>query len=559
MEDFRRVRRLSTMQELVYQLKGKSSSLLSYDDVVQKLKGQEESIRELKDIELKAIKGSVGRYKDFNRRFLPRNSIQYERWARVKMAMTGLKGVPPIEVYQIGDVYFVKDGNHRVSVAQEIGFTHFQAYVTKVRTKVPLTLNTEPDELIIKAELADFLDKTKLDQLRPNADLTVTIPGQYEVLLEHITVHRYYMGIDEDRAVSYADAVGHWYDILYLPVVEIIAKRKLLQEFSARTETDLYLYITKHRCTLEKTLGWEISTETAAEDIEPRSKGYRPTKAWRPKFYESQALLKDQIIEHSTSMFADILVAIDGDESGWISLNFAALIAKRENARNLQGLHVVPSPALSQTAYTDALKNEFSKRCFALHLKGQLAIEVGERIPSICKRARYTDLTILKLASTSGVHKPNRRSRLLGNGLSTLIRSCPRSVLVVSSVESRLDRLLLAYDGSELAAHALNIAAYFARRWKIKMAVLTVHENHSQAVKIQQCARQLLASHNVGAVFIINTTQNVVDSILHCTLQQQSNLILMGAHGLNAPWYRKVGSAVAKVLQKSSQPVLICR
>jgi nucleotide-binding universal stress UspA family protein len=119
--------------------------------------------------------------------------------------------------------------------------------------------------------------------------------------------------------------------------------------------------------------------------------------------------------------------------------------------------------------------------------------------------------------------------------------------------------LLLAYDGTELAAQALNIAAYLARRWNIKLAVLTAHESHSQGIKIQQCARQMLASHNVGAVFVINTSQNVVDAILQTAVEQGSNLILMGAHGLNAPWYYKVGGAVAKVLQKSNQPVLICR
>lgn len=111
-EDFKRARRRSSVHEIMDQLKGRSTDLLSYDDVVHRLKGLESSVRELKDIPIKAIVGSVGRYRDFNHEFLPRKGIRSERWARVKMAMTGLQGVPPIEVYQIGEAYFVKDGNH---------------------------------------------------------------------------------------------------------------------------------------------------------------------------------------------------------------------------------------------------------------------------------------------------------------------------------------------------------------------------------------------------------------------------------------------------------------
>src|SRR5690606_41196661 len=112
------------------------------------------------------------------------------------------------------------DGNHRVSVARSMGATHIQAYVTEVRTRVPLTPDIKPDDLIIKAEYADFLEKTRLDELRPEANLQVTVPGKYEILLEHIAVHRYFMGIDFDREIPYKEAVAHWYDEVYMPLVD---------------------------------------------------------------------------------------------------------------------------------------------------------------------------------------------------------------------------------------------------------------------------------------------------------------------------------------------------
>jgi len=171
-------------------LTGRSADLLSYEEVRQKLKVKGMGKWGLEDIPLDAIVGSVGRYTDFTRSFLPRQDSDEERWARVKVAVTDLGGLPPIEVYQIGQAYLVRDGNHRVSVARQVAATHIQAYVTEVRTKVPLLPDTQPDDLILKAEYTDFLERTRLDELRPEADLSVTVPGQYQALEEHIEVHR---------------------------------------------------------------------------------------------------------------------------------------------------------------------------------------------------------------------------------------------------------------------------------------------------------------------------------------------------------------------------------
>lgn len=112
-----------------------------------------------------------------------------------------LGGLPPIDVYQIGEVYFVKDGNHRVSVARQMGATHIQAYVTQIETGVPLLPDVQPDDLILKAEYAGFLEETHLDQVRPGVDLNMTVPGQYDKLKEHIEVHRHYMGLEQRREI----------------------------------------------------------------------------------------------------------------------------------------------------------------------------------------------------------------------------------------------------------------------------------------------------------------------------------------------------------------------
>ena len=191
LEDFRRARRRAAMEEILSRLTGKSTDLLPYEQVSQMLRVTKSEPRGLQEIPLDAIVGSVARYTDFTRSFLPRHDATQERWARVEMAASDPRGLPPIDVYQIGQVYFVADGNHRVSVARRLGANTILAHVTQVHTKVTLTPDVSPDDLILKAEYADFLESTRLDQVRPHplrvswgqADLGVTVPGQYPKLL----------------------------------------------------------------------------------------------------------------------------------------------------------------------------------------------------------------------------------------------------------------------------------------------------------------------------------------------------------------------------------------
>ena len=174
------------LERVLARLTGKSPDLLSYNEVRQQLLATGKSKQVLKDIPLKAIVGSVGRYTDFTRSFLPLRDSDKQRWARIEVEFDAPEGLPPIEVYQIGDVYFVIDGNHRVSVARQVGATHIEAFVTEVKTKVPLSPDIQPDDLILKARYARFLEQTRLNEHRPDIDLTMTAPGNYRILERQI-------------------------------------------------------------------------------------------------------------------------------------------------------------------------------------------------------------------------------------------------------------------------------------------------------------------------------------------------------------------------------------
>lgn len=151
-----------------------------------------------------------------------------------------------------------------------MGAKTIQAYVTQVRSKVKLTPDIRPDDLILKAEEIGFLEQTRLDESHPETYFTVTSPGQYPLLLEHIAVHRYFMGIDEQCPIPYEETVCHWHDAVYQPVVQVIRERGILRHFPGRTETDLYLWLSQHRAELEKALGWHIHPEAAALDLKTR-------------------------------------------------------------------------------------------------------------------------------------------------------------------------------------------------------------------------------------------------------------------------------------------------
>jgi hypothetical protein len=245
-------------------------TLLSFDQVQQLISDRQKVDRGTQLIPISHIVGSVGRYRDFNRAFLPRSGANADRWAQLDVALNELRNWPPIEVYKIGDVYFVRDGNHRVSVAKANGMTHIEAEVTEIETRVPLSPDVDLDSLIIKAEYAKFQETTHLDETRPEADIELTEPGRYDILLQHIEVHRYYLGLHLQRDVTLEEAAASWYDTVYRPVIKAIQATGVLREFPRRTEADLYLWVAYHRERLRELYGVmpsdaEVATRLAHE------------------------------------------------------------------------------------------------------------------------------------------------------------------------------------------------------------------------------------------------------------------------------------------------------
>jgi hypothetical protein len=273
-------RRKAFLADVLAVLTHHPNDLLSYEAARKALRARQQLPAITEMIRVDRIVGSVGRYRDFTRAFLPRTGADAARWKRLDAALARLETIPPIEVFQLGDVYFVRDGNHRVSVARANGVRHIEARVTRVTSRVPLTSDLADEVEIIK-EYADFLERTNLDQLRPQQRIRLSSQGQYKTLLEHIAVHRYFMGLELERDVPYEEAVADWYDRLYEPIVAAIHKNHILADFPGRTEADLYLWIIDHHYYLSERYEGGVSPGEAAEHFAGEFGGPRVVRAAR--------------------------------------------------------------------------------------------------------------------------------------------------------------------------------------------------------------------------------------------------------------------------------------
>lgn len=241
---FQSARSRAFWQAISSLLRGKSAELLSFEDIRDKLRLNEESYKGLQDIPLDKIRGSVGRYKDFNSSFLPRKNDMQERWSRVYAIASGMMGLPPIDVYQVGDVYFVRDGNHRVSVSKEMGAKTIQAHVTELSSPVPFYAGMTDRDINEASAYASFLEQTGLSRTRfHHQSIRLSDPSRYPDLFNLIGVHRQIMTRVKGQPVSLDHAAADWYDNVYRPAVTLMRKYKMMDEHPERTEADLFLWM----------------------------------------------------------------------------------------------------------------------------------------------------------------------------------------------------------------------------------------------------------------------------------------------------------------------------
>ncbi|NDJ78978.1 MAG: hypothetical protein GYB65_22230 [Chloroflexi bacterium] len=249
---FNQARRRAFLSDAFSHLRGKPAELLSFEDIRARLRLSAETFRGIQNIPLKQIAGSVGRWHEFTRSFFPKRDEMRDRWARVYAATTGMVGTPPIEVYQVGDVYFVRDGNHRVSVARQLGSRYIEARVIELTSPVALRPDVAPRDIDAAESYAMFLEQSRLRYLSLDYyPFQLSEPSRYDDLMAHLRLHHAVLLQTGQSDVSRDDAAADWWDVVFYPLMSPIHDYGVLDHFPGRTKADLYLWAVDHLRDLE--------------------------------------------------------------------------------------------------------------------------------------------------------------------------------------------------------------------------------------------------------------------------------------------------------------------
>ncbi|HEX3812315.1 MAG TPA: chromosome partitioning protein ParB [Mycobacteriales bacterium] len=253
--DFLRLRRQQVLSRLSRRLRFEPDDVnlvLPFDEVVAALGYVGEHYVGLQVIELDSIVGSVDKTRDFDRKFRPTSPRVRARWERIATAQRRGESMPPIDVYRIGDLHFVRDGHHRVSVAHAMHRSTIEAYVTEIRTRLPATDIRSRGDLLVKDYERVFAARVPLD--RPaHASIHVADPWSYAELGEAVEAwgFRYLQGAG--RFLDRATVARLWYEDEYQPVVQMLREADLI---GARTDAEAYLRVASERYRLMRTHEW---------------------------------------------------------------------------------------------------------------------------------------------------------------------------------------------------------------------------------------------------------------------------------------------------------------
>ncbi|MDR2535729.1 MAG: transcriptional regulator [Treponema sp.] len=268
--DFNKARNKAIFSRIQHFMHIDKDKLLSFNDVKEILKPKNQVYKGMQTVPINLIVGSEGRYRDFNKHFLPRSEYLRTRWERVDQARLKDVILPPIQLYEIGGAYFVRDGNHRVSVARSQGAEAIDAEVTSLSSEIIINPSMTVDELqhsLIQYEKRIFYEKTEFGILTGDNNLDFSVTGRYDVIYNHILVHKYYLNQGKPEEIPFAEALVSWYKNVYSPIIRIINDEWIEVNFPGSTPSDLYVWIVKHWDFLKKKYGVHYSLAKAALDF----------------------------------------------------------------------------------------------------------------------------------------------------------------------------------------------------------------------------------------------------------------------------------------------------
>ncbi len=272
-QDFNKARSKEIFSRIMNTLKPSRHEMLSLQEVREIVKPKSESYKGMQVVPIAQIVGSEGRYRDFNRSFLPRRESLRRRWTSVDRAHLSDVILPPIKLYEIGGVYFVRDGNHRVSVARSQGVQSIDAEVTSLGSEIKLSPDLTREnmrEAVIEYEKKRFFKETGFQRLFPDYDLQFTETGRYDAIIDHINHHKYYINQHQSSEIPFEAAIKSWYKNVFRPVADVIEEERVTSRFPGRTAADLYVWTVKHWDELKRRYGQQYPLKEAVRDYNVR-------------------------------------------------------------------------------------------------------------------------------------------------------------------------------------------------------------------------------------------------------------------------------------------------
>lgn len=553
LEDFHRLRSKAALDRFWAGIRGESLDLLAYDEVSSKLRAVSQTNLGLQQVALKNIIGSVNRTSDFDRNFRPLSDGDSTRWADVKAAMTSpfTAGVPPVTLYKIGEAYFVMDGNHRISIAKEMGLDSVEAYVTEVKTKVSLSSSFTLEELAEKAALADFLEDTHLDRILPSVELSLNRIEYYPLLKEHIVVHQYYMGIDHKREVSFDEAAVDWYDHVYSPVVRIIEESGLRYEFPELTITDLYLWVLDKQQALLDKYGTSFKTENVV-DFVAKQKGKQTKTVVTTADREMDMHVSGMAEGSSDCLFRDILVGVSHSDIDLLALQQAMMINRCKDG-NIIGLHVKAETDFATEQTEAELETSFYQQLNEREMSGRFIKMTGNISKTLQEYGLLSDITVVKLSYPPGGAVFDR----LGSGVITLLQSSRRPIMFVKEVVAPVNRILLMLDEDEKSREAFYIAVYYAARYGCGLFITMPEKDSKSSQDAFSFAKSYLDAIDLEFQSITLSSTSLVENLVSLIEENSISTVMMGGYRSTGLLGRLFSSNVDRVLELSPVPILV--
>jgi hypothetical protein len=269
-DDFSRARRSQLLAELGRRLRREPDDvalILPFDEVVEALGMVGEVQLGLQTIPLDSIVGTIDRTRDFDRGFRPTTPRVRGRWQRIAAAQRRGESFPPISVYRVGDLHFVRDGHHRVSVAKSLGREDIDAYVTQVRTRVGTGDALRLADLPLKGHERMFRERVPLDAAQ-RARVRPSDPWEFGRLAEGIEAWGFRVTQERREYMDRQEVAQLWYEDEFLPVVDMLREGGFIRP--SETEADAYTRVVTARYELLRTHEWSDEILDRLQGVERR-------------------------------------------------------------------------------------------------------------------------------------------------------------------------------------------------------------------------------------------------------------------------------------------------